>query len=51
MSNDDDEISSESEGGEDDTVGKEDIDAVLNLHEPEDAFEQYLTWFMGPPPW
>lgn len=50
----DDEISSESEEEEeDDSDGEEDIDAAPNpdkWNEPEDAFEQYLAWFMGPPP-
>ena len=52
-SNYDDEISSESEEEEDDGDGVEDIDVVLNSYkwnDPGDAFEQYLAWFMGPPP-
>ena len=47
-SNYDDETSSESEDDEDD--GEEDVDAALNpnkWNDPEDAFEQYLAWFMG----
>ena len=49
----DDEISSESEEEEDDSDGEEDVDAALNpnkWNDPEDAFERYLAWFMGPPP-
>ena len=52
-SNYDNEISSESEEEEGDSDGEEDIDAALNpnrWNDPEDAFEQYLAWFMGPPP-
>ena len=52
-SNYDDEISSGTEEEEDDSDGEEDIDAALNpdkWNEPEDAFEEYLAWFMGPPP-
>ena len=47
------EISSESEEQEDDSDGEEDVDAVLNPYkwnDPEDSFEQYLGWSMGPPP-
>ena len=49
----DDEISSESEEEEDDSDGEEDVDAALNpnkWNDPEDAFERYLAWFMGPRP-
>jgi hypothetical protein len=51
-SNYDDEITSESEEEEDHSDGEEDIDAALNPDKwnEEDAFEQYLAWFMGPPP-
>ena len=52
-SNHDNEICSESEEEEGDSDGEEDIDAALNpnrWNDPEDAFEQYLAWFMGPPP-
>ena len=50
-SNYDDEISSESEEEGDDGDSEEDIDSALNpdeCNEPEDAFEQYLAWFIGP---
>ncbi|KIK01520.1 hypothetical protein K443DRAFT_563873 [Laccaria amethystina LaAM-08-1] len=51
-SNYDDEITSESEEEEHDSDGEEDIDAALNSDKWNEAgaFEQYLAWFMGPPP-